>query len=89
MLFTRRLSRAFSLWKDAAALNEGEIFLARSHARARIPFLTLTAIPCSYHTYQASGPRISSTDKITLGRDLNHAEKKNQTINLEGRVIKA
>ncbi|RPF80767.1 MAG: hypothetical protein CBC31_004135 [Verrucomicrobia bacterium TMED71] len=71
------------------ALNEGNIFLARSHAHNRIPYLTLTAIPGSYHTYHASGPRIMITDKLTLERDLNQAEQKTQAITLEERVIKA
>lgn len=79
----------FHYGKMRAALNKGEMFLARSQARARIPYLTLTTAPGSYHTYHASGARITSTDKLTFERDLNQAEKKTQTITLEYRLIKA
>jgi len=79
----------FHYGKMRTALNKGEIFLARSHARARIPYLTLTAGPGNYHTYHASASQITSADKITFGLNLNQAEKQTQTITLEKRLIEA
>ncbi len=79
----------FHYGKMKAALTKGEMLLARSHARARIPYLTLTTGPRDYQRYHASGPRITSVDKITFKLGLDEAENETRAITLERMLIKA
>ncbi len=63
--------------------------VARSHARARIQFLTLTTGPRNYHRYHVPVPRITSADRITFELDLNQDEYETPTITLDQRLTKA